>query len=87
MTNQLDEEGIPASTLDHHGQGLAADHAPGVGDGLPDRPGYVATAYRTEVMAVGPTEKGQHLVVQEITHRRGEAAPTNISSRSSRKAC
>ncbi len=69
-TDELDEEWVSTSALCHYLQGLVADRSPGHLDRLPNCPLNITVAHRPKLMAIGPTEKGQHPVVHHVADGR-----------------
>jgi hypothetical protein len=67
--DELDEKRVAARSFDHHRESVIADAPPAFDNRLSDRPLDVLTPNSTEVVAVRPPKKREHLVIQYVADR------------------
>ena len=73
VSDELDQEGVTARPLGHHGESLVTHRSPEQLNRLLNGSSHVLIAHPAEVVAVSSTEEGEHLIVYDVAHRRGEA--------------
>ena len=71
--DELDEERVAASPLDHLSEHVIGELTPVRLYRFPDRAGHVLAPDRTQVVALRPPEEGEHLVVHDVADGQGQA--------------
>jgi hypothetical protein len=72
VPDELDQEGVTARPFGHHGKRLVTDCAPKQLNRLLNGSFYVFVVHPSEMVAISSAKEGEHLIVYDIAHRRGE---------------